>query len=71
MTKRSTEDMNPKSHTCPHCGADTVDYVHPGRPAIYKRCPICRCRWRSDGKHIVAGRRCPLQQAMPLSSQVG
>ena len=66
MPKRPTEDMSSRSKTCPHCGDYTVDYVHPGRPVIYKRCPVCRCRWRPDGKHIVAGRHCPLQQPLHL-----
>jgi len=66
MKARAVEDMKPGKSTCPHCGWPTTHYRLPGRSVIYERCPVCRCRWRPDGKHIVAGRYCPLQQSLPL-----
>jgi hypothetical protein len=66
MTKRLTEDMKPGAKTCPHCGAQLQDYWSWRQKLVTKRCRKCRCRWRPDGKHVVAGHYCPLQQAMPL-----
>ena len=68
MPKRPTEDMSPGSKKCPHCGAELEDSWSERRRIALKRCPLCRCRWRPDGKHVVAGRYCPLQQAMPLGA---
>ncbi|OGO08493.1 MAG: hypothetical protein A2Y61_03920 [Chloroflexi bacterium RBG_13_60_13] len=66
MKTRAPEDMKPNSRKCPHCDSDTVDFHLPFRAMIFQSCPVCRCRFRSDGKHVVAGKYCPLQIRLPL-----
>jgi hypothetical protein len=68
MTKRPREDMRPGAKTCPHCGDEVKAYWSSHLNAIMKRCSKCRCRWHTDGRHVVAGRNCPLQQLMPLNA---
>jgi len=68
MKARAAEDMKPGGKTCPHCGAELQDYWSWRWNVGTKRCRKCRCRWRPDGKHIIAGRNCPLQKPLPLST---
>ena len=68
MKARPQEDMSPRSRRCPHCGAVTVNIWLPGRGTTCIRCPVCGCRWRPDGKHVVTGRGCALQKRVPLST---
>ena len=68
MSKRPAEHMKPNSRTCPHCGGPTVNYRPPFHATIHLRCPVCRCRWLPNGKHVVAGPQCPLRQTMALSA---